>query len=175
MIFITHVNQYKGEIIEHYVFLSEGVHTAELELKIRQQTERDERRLRLMRQEQDRVNSEIAALDRRSVTGTITGNGDLRRDTLTTLAEDHAQLSNVEEEEEHKPESRPKTPSSHSPSVSDTQSPAADSPHPSVSHMSSDVFGPSPAPLPHPLPKPARNQVAPLNGDLQPMPAPRKP
>ncbi|KAK6010741.1 hypothetical protein OSTOST_24205 [Ostertagia ostertagi] len=157
------------KIIEHYVFLSEGVHTAELELKIRQQTERDERRLRLMRQEQDRVNSEIAALDRRSVTGTITGNGDLRRDTLHNFC----RRSRTTEEEEHKPESRPKTPSSHSPSVSDTQSPAADSPHPSVSHMSSDVFGPSPAPLPHPLPKPARNQVAPLNGDLQPMPAPR--
>ncbi|VDO17322.1 unnamed protein product [Haemonchus placei] len=39
--------------------------------------------------------------------------------------------------------------------------------------MSSEVFVTSPAQLPQPLPKPARNQVAPLNGDLQPMPAPR--
>lgn len=31
-------------------------------LKLRQQAEREERRLRLMRQEQDRVNSEIADL-----------------------------------------------------------------------------------------------------------------
>ncbi|KAK6046293.1 hypothetical protein COOONC_16200 [Cooperia oncophora] len=135
MIFITHVNQYKGEldnakypppmvtkrpqrqvnlllaqfctfidkIIEHYVFLSEGVHTAEMELKVRQQTERDERRLRLMRQEQDRVYS--------------------AETLLTTLVTEEPQLSNVEEEEEENhPESRPKTAST-SPSVSDTQSP----------------------------------------------------
>uniref|UniRef100_A0A158P5V4 ADP-ribosylation factor family protein n=1 Tax=Angiostrongylus cantonensis TaxID=6313 RepID=A0A158P5V4_ANGCA len=51
------------KIIEHYVFLSEGVQSAEMALKLRQQAERDERRIRLMRQEQERRNSDITELE----------------------------------------------------------------------------------------------------------------
>lgn len=209
MIFITHVNEYKGElnnakhpppmvsrrphratnplltqfcvfvdkIIEHYVFLSEGVRSAEMALKLRQQAEREERRLRLMRQEQDRVNSEIADLQGRS----ITSNGDVRRGTMSSTRSDPQELPRIEEEvATPAPQPKPKTPPSESPSVADTQSPAADSPHLSMSHMSSEVFlapttsDPAPAPLPPPPPpKPARNQVAPLNGSSHPRPAPR--
>ncbi|VDL76770.1 unnamed protein product [Nippostrongylus brasiliensis] len=176
MIFITHVNEYKGEldhaknpppmvskrprrvdnplltqfcsfidkIIEHYVFLSEGVRSAELALQLRQQAEREDRRMRLMRQEQER--------------------------------EEQVSMENTQ------------APASDPPSVSDTQSPANDSPHPSVSHISSEahisseVFietaadGPEPAPLPRPVPpKPARNRVVPMNGNVRPPSAPRNP
>ncbi|VDO19534.1 unnamed protein product [Heligmosomoides polygyrus] len=157
--------------------MSEGVRSAEMALKLRQQAEREERRLRLMRQEQDRVNSEIADLQGRS----ITSNGDVRRGTMSSTRSDPQELPRIEEEvATPAPQPKPKTPPSESPSVADTQSPAADSPHLSMSHMSSEVFlapttsDPAPAPLPPPPPpKPARNQVAPLNGSSHPRPAPR--
>ncbi|VDM80942.1 unnamed protein product [Strongylus vulgaris] len=61
---LTQFCTFVDKIIEHYVFLSEGVQAAERALKIRQQAERDERRLRLMQQEHEKRNSEIAELQR---------------------------------------------------------------------------------------------------------------
>ncbi|WKX88740.1 hypothetical protein Q1695_008398 [Nippostrongylus brasiliensis] len=208
MIFITHVNEYKGEldhaknpppmvskrprrvdnplltqfcsfidkIIEHYVFLSEGVRSAELALQLRQQADREDRRMRLMRQEQERVNSEIADLEGRS----IASNGDVRRGTILSADADQPELVTIQEEQVSMDNTQ--APASDPPSVSDTQSPANDSPHPSVSHISSEVFietaadGPEPAPLPRPVPaKPARNRVVPMNGNVRPPSAPRNP
>ncbi|KAL6732895.1 hypothetical protein Aduo_003607 [Ancylostoma duodenale] len=208
MIFVTHVNVYKGElnnakypppsvtkrprrsasplltqfcvfidkIIEHYVFLSEGVHAAEMALKLRQQLERDDRRLRLMQQEHEKRNSEIAQLQGRQ----FVGNGDVRHDTPTTLAEEERVSSGIQQEDASttairtEPDSKPSTAASAQPSVSDTQSPAA-SPRPTMSHMSAETNDAAlikPLP-PLPPPKPARNQVVPVDDGIRPRSAPR--
>ncbi|KAK6726613.1 hypothetical protein RB195_004750 [Necator americanus] len=205
MIFVTHVNVYKGElnnakhppplvsrrpkrsasplltqfcvfvdkIIEHYVFLSEGVQAAEMALKMRQQAERDERRLRLMQQEQDKINSEIAALEGRAATG----NGDIRCEAPIPEEPIYSEVQQkvaATAAATTDPDSIPITSRSPQPSVSDTQSPTEVSPRPTVSQVSNEVTDAAlTKPIPLPPPKPARNRVVPVDDGSRPQSAPR--
>ncbi|VDM61196.1 unnamed protein product [Angiostrongylus costaricensis] len=205
MIFVTHVNEYKGEldnakqppppvskksrrissplltqfcvfvdkIIEHYVFLSEGVQSAEMALKLRQQAERDERRIRLMRQDQERRNSDIAELDRQ-VKSHLTeeqfthasSNGDVRHDTTMGLTQE--MLRNEQNPTTVEPEPKDNTQKSDSPSVSDTQSPVADSPCQQLWNTSEVSHTPIAPLAQNPLPplRPNRTKVTPANGKI---------
>ncbi|KHJ86057.1 hypothetical protein OESDEN_14204 [Oesophagostomum dentatum] len=145
MIFVTHVNEYKGELdnVKHppppvskrpqraavplltqfCVFVDKArVQAAELALKIRQQAERDERRIRFMQQEHEKRNSEIALLQGRQ----IAGNGDVRHVRPASPIEEQEAPPSVHRDElvlEREPEIESKAPTgSTQPSVSDTQS-----------------------------------------------------
>ncbi|VDN23626.1 unnamed protein product [Cylicostephanus goldi] len=110
-------------IIEHYVFLSEGVHAAELALKIRQQTERDERRLRLMQQEHEKRNSEIAGLQQYPA---VSGNGDVQHEQPSTPVQgERSSMHSDRAANEAEPSSKPASPGSAQPSATDTQSPVS--------------------------------------------------
>ncbi|KJH43618.1 hypothetical protein DICVIV_10360 [Dictyocaulus viviparus] len=151
------------KIIEHYVYLSEGVRSAEIALKTRQQSERDERRLRLMRQEEDIRSNEVAQLEGRYTSH----NGNVRCETVMELATQmpHGETQTTTPVEL---ESRQKTmkcsPSpkldNHSPVESLTWSP-------SPNHLST----PNP-PIAKPLPPPRRTwtKVTPLQDAQQSLP-----
>ncbi|CAJ0595970.1 unnamed protein product [Cylicocyclus nassatus] len=160
------------KIIEHYVFLSEGVHAAELALKIRQQAERDERRLRLMQQEHEKRNSEIAGLQQYPP---ASGNGDVQHEQPSTPVEGERVSAHSDRASNHaQPDSKPASPGSAQPSATDTQSPTETSPRPATSHdspMSGDAV--LTRPLPVPPPKPARNRVVPVDDGSTPRSAPK--
>ncbi|CAD6184533.1 unnamed protein product [Caenorhabditis auriculariae] len=54
-------------IVEHYVYLSEGVRSAEIALRIKQQEDKDKRRLKLMQDEHNQRLADIAGLEGRTV------------------------------------------------------------------------------------------------------------
>ncbi|KAJ1346623.1 ADP-ribosylation factor [Parelaphostrongylus tenuis] len=147
------------KIIEHYVFLSEGVQSAEMALKLRQQAERDERRIRLMHQEQDRKNSEIAELEGRHASS----NGDVPRTKTTQGNREMPQIQENPTSAER--ESKDNAQKRDSPLVPDTQPPVADIPSQPPSKLS-DVPSTSAGQLAQnhpPASQPYRTKTTPAN------------
>ena len=51
------------QIIEHYVYLSEGVRAAELALKLKQNEDREARKLKMMQDQHDQRAADVALLE----------------------------------------------------------------------------------------------------------------